>query len=173
MVVPLVHADSALHPPRNEGAHRDCSLPLVVIVQVLALLSTIGITFLLRKRVREANGIEGNAVDDVLMACCCGPCSLAQMDRQTSALVPGAHASWQEELGLPLPKPEELGQVQEQLPTPQDGYIAAAAPPMFQPQVASFAPTAQAGEARGYGYFQDINEATSGLSFVPDRAQEK
>lgn len=138
-------------------------MTLVVIIQVLALSCTIGITFLLRKRVREANGIAGSAMDDVLMAVFCGPCALAQMERQTQALVPGAHAAWQEELGLPLPKPEELGQVQEQLPTPQDGYVAVdmPPPPPFQPQrmAAAHSPPAQGGDQV---YFQVI-EASSGL----------
>lgn len=41
--------------------------------------------------IRERFNLEGNCIEDILKACCCGCCALVQAEKETRALLPEKH----------------------------------------------------------------------------------
>ncbi|XP_076145102.1 cornifelin homolog B-like [Alosa pseudoharengus] len=49
---------------------------------VLDPLACMAVTICLRKSIREKHGIEGSLGNDILLSCCCYPCTWCQMSRE-------------------------------------------------------------------------------------------
>jgi len=76
-VGPFVHAKNA------EAVGENCLLCGLVMFVPLA-----NIWFLtqIRGKIREANGIEGTLVKDLMINCCCPCCSIAQQAQEVNSL---------------------------------------------------------------------------------------